>query len=334
MSDVEFSISFAGPLVTFQDIGRPGNMRYGVSASGPMDIVSFEAANAVLGNDTKQTAIEISLGGLILQCHEGSITLAITGGDFLIEYQGQKISSWTVLTIQKGERLSVRAGKSGSWAYLAFSGKLNVKDWLNSSSTHSTSGFGGGVLKTGQKFTLTDASNQANRIGPILKPNFNTNDLIHAVLGPQDQYFMNTAIKIFSDSIFKVSDNYDRMGMQLTGPKLELKSALSIPSEPVVKGSIQVSGDGIPTILLADHQTTGGYPKIATVISSDINRLVQFRSNQSVKFVLINSNEALQKTRKFLDMKEKYLEKLSISRGTLEQRLMSENLIGGIEFNS
>ena len=334
MSDVEFSISFAGPLVTFQDIGRPGNMRYGVSASGPMDIVSFEAANAVLGNDTKQTAIEISLGGLILQCHEGSITLAITGGDFLIEYQGQKISSWTVLTLQKGERLSVRAGKSGSWAYLAFSGKLNVKDWLNSSSTHSTSGFGGGVLKTGQKFTLTDAYNQANRIGPILKPNFNTNDLIHAVLGPQDQYFMNTAIKIFSDSIFKVSDNYDRMGMQLTGPKLELKSALSIPSEPVVKGSIQVSGDGIPTILLADHQTTGGYPKIATVISSDINRLVQFRSNQSVKFVLINSNEALQKTRKFLDMKEKYLEKLSISRGTLEQRLMSENLIGGIEFNS
>ncbi len=334
MSDVEFSISFAGPLVTFQDIGRPGNMRYGVSASGPMDIVSFEAANAVLGNDTKQTAIEISLGGLILQCHEGSITLAITGGDFLIEYQGQKISSWTVLTIQKGERLSVRAGKSGSWAYLAFSGKLNVKDWLNSSSTHSTSGFGGGVLKTGQKFTLTDASNQENRIGPILKPNFYTNDLIHAVLGPQDQYFMNTAIKIFSNSIFKVSDNYDRMGMQLTGPKLELKSALSIPSEPVVKGSIQVSGDGIPTILLADHQTTGGYPKIATVISSDINRLVQFRSNQSVKFVLINSNEALQKTRKFLDMKEKYLEKLSISRGTLEQRLMSENLIGGIEFNS
>ena len=333
MSDVEFSISFAGPLVTFQDIGRPGNMRYGVSASGPMDIVSFEAANAVLGNDTKQTAIEISLGGLILQCHEGSITLAITGGDFLIEYQGQKISSWTVLTLQKGERLSVRAGKSGSWAYLAFSGKLNVKDWLNSSSTHSTSGFGGGVLKTGQKFTLTDASNQENRIGPILKPNFNTNDLIHAVLGPQDQYFMNTAIKIFSDSIFKVSDNYDRMGMQLTGPKLELKSALSIPSEPVVKGSIQVSGDGIPTILLADHQTTGGYPKIATVISSDINRLVQLRSNQNVEFILINSNEALQKTRKFLDMKEKYLQKISTSRGTLEQRLMSENLIGGVEFN-
>ena len=334
MSDVEFSISFAGPLVTFQDIGRPGNMRYGVSASGPMDIVSFEAANAVLGNETKQTAIEISLGGLILQCHEGSITLAITGGDFLIEYQGQKISSWTVLTIQKGERLSIRAGKSGSWAYLAFSGKLNVKDWLKSNSTHSTSGFGGGVLKTGQKFTLTDASNQANRIGPILKPSFNTNDLIHAVLGPQDQYFMNTAIEIFSDSIFKVSDNYDRMGMQLTGPKLELKSALSIPSEPVVKGSIQVSGDGIPTILLADHQTTGGYPKIATVISSDINRLVQFRSNQSVEFILISSNEALQKTRKFLDMKEKYLQKISISRGSLEQRLMSENLIGGVEFNS
>ena len=334
MSDVEFSTIFAGPLVTFQDIGRPGNMRYGVSASGPMDIVSFEAANAALGNNRNQTAIEISLGGLILQCNEGSITLAITGGDFLIDYKGQKISSWTVITMQKGERLAIRAGKFGSWAYLAFSGKLNVTNWLNSNATHSTSGFGGGVLKTGQKFSLSDASNQESRIGPILKPNFNTNDLIHAVLGPQDQYFMNTAIKIFSDSIFKVSDNYDRMGMQLIGPKLELKRALSIPSEPVVKGSIQVSGDGIPTILLADHQTTGGYPKIATVISSDINRLVQFRSNQSVKFILINNNEALQKARKFLDMKEKYLQKISISKGTLEQRLMSENLIGGVEFNS
>ena len=333
MSDVEFSISFAGPLVTFQDIGRPGNMRYGVSASGPMDIVSFEAANAVLGNDTKQTAIEISLGGLILQCHEGSITLAITGGDFLIEYQGQKISSWTVLTIQKGERLSIRAGKSGSWAYLAFSGKLNVKDWLKSNSTHSTSGFGGGVLKTGQKFTLTDASNQANRIGPILKPNLNSTGPIYAVLGPQDQYFKDIAIKTFSDCIFKVSENYDRMGMQLIGPKLELKSALSIPSEPIVKGSIQVSGDGIPTVLLADHQTTGGYPKIATIISSEINRLVQFRSNQSVEFIFINSNDALQKTREFLHFKQKYLEKISIARGSLEQRLMSENLIGGFDFN-
>jgi allophanate hydrolase len=308
-------------------------MRYGVSASGPMDIVSFEAANAVLGNETKQTAIEISLGGLILQCHEGSITLAITGGDFLIEYQGQRISSWTVLTIQKGERLSIRAGKSGSWAYLAFSGKLNVKDWLKSNSTHSTSGFGGGVLKTGQKFTLTDASNQANRIGPILKPNLNSTGPIYAVLGPQDQYFKDIAIKTFSDCIFKVSENYDRMGMQLIGPKLELKSALSIPSEPIVKGSIQVSGDGIPTVLLADHQTTGGYPKIATIISSEINRLVQFRSNQSVEFIFINSNDALQKTREFLHFKQKYLEKISIARGSLEQRLMSENLIGGFDFN-
>jgi len=333
MSDVEFSTIFAGPLVTFQDLGRPGNMRYGVSASGPMDIVSFEAANAALGNNRNQTAIEISLGGLILQCNEGSITLAITGGDFHIDYKDQKISSWTVITMQKGERLAIRAGKFGSWAYLAFSGKLNVTNWLNSNATHSTSGFGGGALKTGQKIILNDCSNQENRIGPILKPNLNSTGPIYAVLGPQDQYFKDIAIKTFSDCIFKVSENYDRMGMQLIGPKLELKSALSIPSEPIVKGSIQVSGDGIPTVLLADHQTTGGYPKIATIISSEINRLVQFRSNQSVKFIFINSNDALQKTREFLHFKQKYLEKISIARGSLEQRLMSENLIGGFDFN-
>ena len=143
MSDAEFAVSFAGPLVTFQDGGRPGNLRYGVSASGPMDRLAFEAAHAALGKPSAQTAIEISLGGLILQCKSGAVTVAITGGDFVVEHAGTKAGSWTILTIQKGERLTIRAGKSGSWAYLAFAGEVQTKEWLGSRATHSTSGFGG-----------------------------------------------------------------------------------------------------------------------------------------------------------------------------------------------
>ena len=333
MYKVEFSIPFAGPLVTIQDMGRPGNMRYGVSASGPMDRVSFEAANAALGNEKNQTAIEISLGGLILQCKEGPISIAITGGNFTIEYQDQKISSWTVLTIQKGERLSIRAGDAGSWAYLAFSGKINAKNWLGSDATHSTSGFGGGFLKSGQKITIDNPSIKENRIGAILKPEFYLKGPIQAVLGPQEQHFMKPSVERFTRDIFEVSKNYDRMGMQLKGPKLELNNALSIPSEPIIRGSVQVSGDCTPTVLLADHQTTGGYPKIATVISSDIDRLSQLRAGDTFKFSLISSSQAINITRKFLYKKEKYLQKISIARGFLEQRLMSENLIGGYKYN-
>lgn len=114
MAEVKLSVSFAGPLVTVQDAGRPGNMRFGVPASGPMDRLSFDAAHAALGNSAGQSVIEISLGGLVLQSNEGDITVAITGGDFVVEHADQKTMSWTILTLRKGERLAICAGKAGS----------------------------------------------------------------------------------------------------------------------------------------------------------------------------------------------------------------------------
>lgn len=329
MAEVEFNVSFAGPLVTVQDAGRPGNMRYGVPRSGPMDRLAFEAANAALGNTAGQTALEISLGGLILQCTAGSVTVAITGGDFVVDHAGQVLSSWTVLTIHQGERIAVRAGRAGSWAYLAFAGNVQANAWMGSDATHSTSGFGGGAVASGQLIEVLDASIREGRHGDIRRPGFRADGPIRAVIGPQDQHFDPVSLDRFTNETFEVTDAYDRMGMRLAGPELPLKNALSIPSEPILRGSVQVAGDGVPTVLLADHQTTGGYPKIATVISCDTDRLAQFRAGEKLRFDAISSAQALADVRDFLVHRQEYLENLGVVRGTLEQRLMRENLIHG-----
>jgi biotin-dependent carboxylase-like uncharacterized protein len=329
MADAELSVSFAGPLVTFQDGGRPGNMRYGVAASGPMDRLAFDAANAALGNEPGLTAIEVSLGGLMLVCSKGSLTVAITGGDFVVEHAGQKTSSWTILTLRQGEKLAIRAGKAGSWAYLAFAGALATDDWLGSQATHSTSGFGGGAVQAGRSLVISDTEVRDDRLGDIAKPEFIPDGPVRVVIGPQDQHFTSLAIEHFTSATFSVTDAYDRMGMRLSGPALELDGALSIPSEPIVRGSVQVSGDGVPTILLADHQTTGGYPKIATVISCDTDSLAQLRAGQIMRFVSITGQQSVDEVRNFAIRRKQYLEEVSIARGSFEQRLMRENLIHG-----
>ena len=326
----ELSVTFSGPLVTVQDVGRPGHMRFGVAASGPMDRLAFDAAHAALGNDAGQTALEISLGGLILTCAEGAVTVAVTGGDFVVEHAGKMTTSWTILTLHKGERLAIRAGRAGSWAYLAFAGKLDADLWLGSSATHSTSGFGGGVVQTGQSLRIADARLRADRCGAIPQPDFITDGPVRVVTGPQDQHFTQQALTVFQTDSFRVTGAYDRMGMRLEGGLLALDAALSIPSEPVVRGSVQVSGDGVPTVLLADHQTTGGYPKLATVISCDLDRLVQFRTGHAFRFRSVTRQQAIADTRRFLSNKKQYLDRIAVPRGTLEQRLMRENLIHGM----
>lgn len=327
MPEAAFSVNFAGPLVTFQDSGRVGQMRFGVAASGPMDRLAFDAAHAALGNKTGQTAIEISLGGLVLQCKAGAVTVAITGGDFVVEHAGQTFASWTILTIRKGERLSIRAGKAGSWAYLAFAGQLAAQDWLGSQATLSTSGFGGGALQAGQQFDIREAAIRDDRLGEIAQLDHPTHAPIRAVIGPQDQHFKQETLEQFLGEPFKVTDAYDRMGMRLAGPTLAPDGALSIPSEPITRGAVQVSGDGVPTVLLADHQTTGGYPKIATVISCDIDRIVQNRSGQQIRFAAITGAQAVTAAREDLLRKRDYLDRISVARGSLAQRLMRENLI-------
>ncbi len=328
MTDATLSIRFAGPMVSLQDAGRTGGLRFGVSPSGPMDRIGFAAAHAALGQPPS-TAIEVSLGGVSLTT-DTPLTCAVAGGDFDIDLAGQRYQGGQVLTLRAGDTLTLRAGRAGSWAYLAVAGDLDAPKWMGSTATHAPSGFGGGLISSGQKLRVTSPAVRDSRLGAI--PAFTGHDTgpIRAVMGPQDQHFEDAALSLFATTTYRVGTAYDRMGMRLDGPPLALKSALSIPSEPILRGSVQVSGDGVPTVLLADHQSTGGYPKIATVVSCDTDRLTQYRSGDRVAFTPVSAEEATAQTRAFADRCSSYLSQIAEDRGTLADRLMRENLIHGL----
>lgn len=327
MSTARLKVNFAGPLVSYQDAGRPGHMRFGVAGSGPMDRFAHDAAMEALHQPRGGTAIEVSLGGLVLECVSGEVSFAVTGGSFSVNGQDQ---GWQVQTLRAGETLSIRAGSWGSWAYLAFAGQLDAQDWLGQTATHSMSGFGGGMLTAGDLIQIRDAQTLPERLGPLICPSFAKPDgQVRVVIGPQDRFFLTDAVEAFFTQSFALSEAFDRMGVRLKGPKLTLADALSIPSEPLVRGSVQVAGDGVPTVLLADHGTTGGYPKLATVISCDFDRFVQMRAGEKLRFTRVSAEQALTASRSHHAAKEAALAEIAAPKFSLDERLMRENLIGG-----
>jgi biotin-dependent carboxylase-like uncharacterized protein len=330
MPVAQLRVTFAGPFVTVQDGGRFGRLRFGVPESGPMDRLAHAAANVSVGNMSTASAIEVSRGGIVLECGAGSVTLAVAGGQFAVEHAGQTVAGWTVLTIHAGERLAVRAGRSGSWAYVAFAGRLAAGEWLDSTSTHSMSGLGGGALISGQLIEIEQARVDAARDGEIPEPGFaRSTGRVRVLMGPQDHHFREAAITAFTSSPYRLTDAYDRMGVRLDGPALPLRDVLSIPSEPIVRGSIQVAGDGVPTVLLADHQTTGGYPKIATVLDADLDAFVQLRTGDVIEFDAVETSEAIEIARSRAAQVADYLAATAGPGRTITHRLRTANLISG-----
>ena len=303
------TVAFAGPHVTVQDGGRPGLARFGVPRSGAMDRLALTAANLAVGNAPEAAAIEVSLGGLQLDCVGGPISFAVAGGGFIVEHGGQKGGSWQVATLQPGERLVIRRGPWGAWCYLAFAGGLVTKPWLGSAATHSQSGFGGGRVVTGDELSVEAPRLVATQALPC--PAFaRPLTQIAATLGPQDRFFAPDQIAALEGAIWRLSGAYDRMGVRLTGPLLPPDAPLDMPSEPVARGSVQVAGDGVATILLADHQTTGGYPKLATVLDADLDRFAQLRPGDAFRFRLLAADAALHHARMIGGMRARWLEAL------------------------
>lgn len=298
MTIARFTITHAGPQITVQDAGRFGMLRYGVPPSGPMDRLAFHTANRAVGNTWGSPATEISVGGLTLHCTEGHVSFGVTGGSFQTMLDEQRLAPWCLATIRSGQTVTIRPGRWGSWCYLAFAGELQTDEWLGSSSTHGPSGFGGGALLSGATLMVRGAKAYQNHQGAIAIPvSARPRHRVRVVLGPQHRFFATETIKTLLSSRFTLTDAYDRMGVRLSGPPLHPNAALDMPSEPIVRGSIQVAGDGVATVLLADHQTTGGYPKIATILSDDLGGFVQLRPHSDVAFELITAKAAIEAIR-------------------------------------
>lgn len=283
----------AGPHCSVQDGGRAGLMRFGVPASGAMDRVALALANHALGNAAGAAAIEVSLGGLVLEVEAGTLSVAIAGGGFVIQAGSARLGSWSVVTLREGDRLAIRRGPWGAWCCLAFAGKLVAEPWLGSLATHAQSGLGGGGVTAGRRLEIDEARLVPEAAIPCpvwARPRAAE---VALVIGPQERFFGPDRIEALLETRFFLTDAYDRMGVRLRGPSLAPEGALGIPSEPVLRGSVQVAGDGVATVLLADHQTTGGYPKIATMVGSELDAFAQLRAHAPVAFRAVTPEQAL-----------------------------------------
>jgi allophanate hydrolase len=296
-----------------------------------MDRAALSVVNAALGNPPGQVAVEVSLGGLVLDCTGGEITFAIAGGGFQIVLAGIPLAPWTVGTLRAGQTLTLRAGDWGSWALLGFAGQIRGAEWLGSLSTHSQSGLGGGAVTTGQHLRIDQAQVRPTREGDLPLPDWaRPTPQTRVTIGPQERFFDPATQSAFLGPGFTLSRAYDRMGVRLQGPRLPVNAALDMPSEPILRGAVQVAGDGVATVMLADHGTTGGYPKLATLIGADLNRFVQHRSGDPVRFVAVTPEQAVAAARAAHADLQSYLAQIAQPRPTLAQRLMQTNLISGV----
>ncbi len=296
-SQVGLRVLSVGPGTTLQDAGRHGYLRYGVTAAGPMDPLAHATANLAVGNALGATAIEVSLGGVELTAEARPLTVAIAGGDFAITLDGRPLPPAVLLIIEPGAVLKIRAGQSGAWCYIAIAGHLAVPQVLGSNATHTRTGFGGldgRALAAGDVLRVEPSDVVAPSFGVIAAPWLDRPPgVIRVVLGPQDDYFSDDQIAAFLAGPWSLSNRADRMAYFLEGPQLTHIRGYNIVSDGIAMGAVQVPGNGQPIVLMADRQSTGGYPKIATVIGPDLGRLAQARPGTSFRFAAISIAEAV-----------------------------------------
>ncbi len=325
---VRLVVEQAGPLTTIQDSGRAGRARFGIPQSGPVDRLSFAAAQRAVGNPADAAAIELSLGGLTLRCIEGETRFAVCGGDFTAERDGQALGGWIAAWLGPGMRLRIRQQGAGNWAYLTFGGRLAARSWLGSVATHALAGLGGGRVCAGQALEI-DAEPATADVTVLPRFAMAHHPIARArlVLGPQDRFFTADTVAMLFHTTFTASTVFDRMGMMLEGAPL-IPTGLDMPSEPASRGSLQVDGAGKLTLLLADHQTAGGYPKIATVLGADADRIAQLPAGSRILFEALDPAQANAAARLEAAARTDYLASVANPR-SLSSRLWTENLIGG-----
>jgi biotin-dependent carboxylase-like uncharacterized protein len=286
-----------GLHTTVQDLGRPGYLAIGVPPSGALDGFSFRLANALVGNDPEAPALEVLLSGPTLEIAADTVRVALAGADASLATERSRIvTAGQSVTLSRGAVFQVVVGRRSACCYLAVEGGLMVPPVLGSASTYVRAAIGGiegRALRRGDFVPLAVARATERAELRLRSPLPATGDQpIRVVLGPQKECFTAAAVAALLGSEFRISRSADRMGMRLDGPLLRHRAGWDIVSDAIPTGAIQVPGSGQPILLLADHQTTGGYPKIATVVSADLPIVGRRRPGDTLRFVAITVEAA------------------------------------------
>jgi antagonist of KipI len=285
-----------GLLTTVQDLGREGFGPMGVSASGAADAVSLRIGNRLVGNPDGAAALEMTLlGGAFT--FERYAVIAVTGADFGPTLDGTALPMWTSLEIQEGQTVTLGPSRSGARAYLCVQGGIVVEDFLGSASTHVLSGLGGfegRALRKGDRIEIGEANSAFRKrlVSARALESLKARKVIRITEGPQSDWFPESAWTRLCENAFRVSEQSNRMGIRLEGPPIQLGGPREMITEGVSLGAIQVPASGQPIILFVEQQTTGGYPKIANVISADLHSIGQLRPRDEIRFERIEMGEA------------------------------------------
>jgi antagonist of KipI len=280
-----------GWFTTVQDLGRYGHQQYGVAVSGAMDRYSYILANRLVGNRDHDASLELTLKGPEL-LFQNEAVIAVTGADLTPSMSGIGIPLWTSLLVEAGSRLTFGTRRAGARCYLAIAGGVEMPIVLGSRSTHVASQTGGMKGRTlAQGDILVSGSplhHQRETIGRSvpekLRPVYSTGATLRIVPGPQLSSFSEQALEVLTTNPYRLSSQSDRMGYRLEGPKLAHEGADQWISDGTAMGALQVPPDGQPILLMADRHTTGGYPKLAVVISVDLHLAGQLLPGDTVAF--------------------------------------------------
>ncbi|MFT6915524.1 MAG: biotin-dependent carboxylase-like uncharacterized protein [Motiliproteus sp.] len=289
-----FKVIQPGILSLLQDAGRFGQHHLGLTTGGPLDPLAFNWANRLCGNPLGATALEISIGGLVLEA-QIETRLCLTGATILLKINGEVRDSWRSLPILPGDKIELGYATAGCRAYLAVAGGFEIPLSFGSSATVTREvlgGLDGGKLKPGDHLPAAAASHSGCLVLPErYRPEYTKQARLRVIPGYQQHAFSRYQQRLFFGSDYRVSDRSDRMGFRLEGP--EIKPSISgILSEGICLGAIQVPADGQPIVLMNDRQTIGGYPKIGSVLSLDTAALAQLLPGGSVSFEPITLEDA------------------------------------------
>ena len=286
-----------GMMTTVQDQGRVGYQQFGVSVSGVMCPRSAILANILVGNEDGEAVLECTMMGPHIQFDTANC-IAITGGDLGPTLDGQPIPNYAAIAVKAGQILRFTMPKVGCRAFVAFAGGLDIEPVMGSRSTYMKAkigGFEGRKLQKGDVIKFREPKADLPKLDlRHMAPEFRTRSeyTVRVVMGPQDDYFTDAGIETFLSSVYTVTPEFDRMGCRLSGDVIAHKDGGDIISDGISFGAIQVPSSGNPIIMLGDRQTTGGYTKIAGVITADFRILAQLKAGDKVRFQKVSIAQA------------------------------------------